>query len=182
MLFNHLDSSVTATFMLINIHISLRFFFHSKYSNCIQFIKLQPGYYDMNYQTPTSLGAAGVRDANIGSVAYSTMSDGRFARTDNNSSPVSNVRGDQLTHVQRDVIIIENKTNHQCSSVPGSKYNVATDWFWWPNVESSIRVFLWGQHDAWQLPIRHAGIVSGKMSKRSQCIQSNPEHRHLQML
>ncbi|XP_055921491.1 protein lingerer isoform X9 [Eupeodes corollae] len=47
------------------------------------------GYYDLNY-TPTSLGAAGVRD-NLGSVAYSTMTDGRFARTDNNSSPVSNV-------------------------------------------------------------------------------------------
>lgn len=51
----------------------------------------QPGYYDLNYQTPTSLGAAGVRDASLGSVAYSTMSDGRFTRTDNNSSPVSNV-------------------------------------------------------------------------------------------
>ncbi|XP_061504055.1 protein lingerer isoform X4 [Anopheles gambiae] len=50
-----------------------------------------PGFYDINYQTPTSLGAAGVRDANLGSVAYSTMSDGRFTRTDNNSSPVSNV-------------------------------------------------------------------------------------------
>uniref|UniRef100_A0A182PNX0 Protein lingerer n=1 Tax=Anopheles epiroticus TaxID=199890 RepID=A0A182PNX0_9DIPT len=50
-----------------------------------------PGFYDINYQTPTSLGAAGVRDANIGSVAYSAMSDGRFTRTDNNSSPVSNV-------------------------------------------------------------------------------------------
>lgn len=51
---------------------------------------MQTGYYDMNYQTPTSLGAAG-REANIGSVAaYSTMSDGRFTRTDN-SSPVSNV-------------------------------------------------------------------------------------------
>ncbi|XP_058457627.1 protein lingerer isoform X2 [Malaya genurostris] len=50
-----------------------------------------PGYYDVNYQTPTSLGAGGVRDANLGSVAYSTMSDGRFTRTDNNSSPVSNV-------------------------------------------------------------------------------------------
>lgn len=49
------------------------------------------GYYDINYQTPTSLGASGVRDGNLGSVAYSTMSDGRFARTDNNSSPVSNV-------------------------------------------------------------------------------------------
>ncbi|XP_037046077.1 protein lingerer isoform X31 [Bradysia coprophila] len=51
-----------------------------------------PGYYDMNYQPPTSLGAAGVRDGNIGSVAaYSTISDARFTRTDNNSSPVSNV-------------------------------------------------------------------------------------------
>lgn len=56
----------------------------------LQIIK-QPGYYDLNYQTPTSLGASGVRDGNLGSVAYSTMSDGRFARTDNNSSPVSNV-------------------------------------------------------------------------------------------
>ncbi|XP_037940885.1 protein lingerer-like isoform X4 [Teleopsis dalmanni] len=45
------------------------------------------GFYDLNY-TPTSLGAG--RD-NLGSVAYSTMTDGRFARTDNNSSPVSNV-------------------------------------------------------------------------------------------
>ncbi|XP_055921487.1 protein lingerer isoform X6 [Eupeodes corollae] len=53
-----------------------------------QNIQMQ-GYYDLNY-TPTSLGAAGVRD-NLGSVAYSTMTDGRFARTDNNSSPVSNV-------------------------------------------------------------------------------------------
>lgn len=48
----------------------------------------QTGYYDMNYQTQSSLGAAGVRSDG----AYSTMtSDGRFARTDNNSSPVSNV-------------------------------------------------------------------------------------------
>lgn len=48
----------------------------------------QTGYYDMNYQTQSSLGAAGVR----GDGTYSTMtSDGRFARTDNNSSPVSNV-------------------------------------------------------------------------------------------
>lgn len=55
-------------------------------------VSKQPaGYYDINYQTPTSLGASGVRDGNLGSVAYSTMSDGRFARTDNNSSPVSNV-------------------------------------------------------------------------------------------
>ena len=48
---------------------------------------MQQGYYDLNY-TNTSLGAG--RD-NLGSVAYSAMTDGRFARTDNNSSPVSNV-------------------------------------------------------------------------------------------
>lgn len=59
--------------------------------NCKSISNSQPGYYDMNYQTPTSLGASGVRDGNLGSVAYSTMTDGRFARTDNNSSPVSNV-------------------------------------------------------------------------------------------
>lgn len=47
-----------------------------------------PGYYDLNYQTPTSL-ATGVREGNLGSVAYSSMSDARFARNDNNSSPVS---------------------------------------------------------------------------------------------
>ncbi|KAJ6643228.1 Protein lingerer, partial [Pseudolycoriella hygida] len=55
-----------------------------------------PGYYDMNYQTPTSLGAAGVRDGNIGSVAaYSTISDARFTRTDNNSSPVPSTMSQQ---------------------------------------------------------------------------------------
>ncbi|XP_017072895.1 protein lingerer isoform X10 [Drosophila eugracilis] len=46
------------------------------------------GYYDLNYP-PASLGTAG-RD-NLGSVTYSAMNDGRFARTDNNSSPVGNV-------------------------------------------------------------------------------------------
>uniref|UniRef100_A0AAG5D1H4 Protein lingerer n=1 Tax=Anopheles atroparvus TaxID=41427 RepID=A0AAG5D1H4_ANOAO len=51
-----------------------------------------PNFYDLSYQTPTSLGAAGVRDGNLGSVPYSTMSDGRFTRTDNNSSPVSSVQ------------------------------------------------------------------------------------------
>ncbi|KAH8365291.1 hypothetical protein KR084_007991 [Drosophila pseudotakahashii] len=45
------------------------------------------GYYDLNYP-PASLGAG--RD-NLGSVTYSAMNDGRFARTDNNSSPVGNV-------------------------------------------------------------------------------------------
>lgn len=51
-----------------------------------------PGYYE--YQPPTSLGAGvrgvdGTAASNLGSVAYPTMAaDGRFARTDNNSSPV----------------------------------------------------------------------------------------------
>lgn len=67
---------------------------HSVLFRLIKLISLiyfnQPGYYDINY-TPTSLGASGVRDGNLGSVAYSTISDGRYARTDNNSSPVSNV-------------------------------------------------------------------------------------------
>ncbi|CRK96289.1 CLUMA_CG009710, isoform B [Clunio marinus] len=49
------------------------------------------GYYE--YQTPTSLGAGvrsdGTAASNLASVAYPTMAaDGRFARTDNNSSPV----------------------------------------------------------------------------------------------
>ncbi|KAL5288253.1 UBAP2 family protein [Megaselia abdita] len=56
----------------------------------LQSFSPQTQYFDVNY-TPTSLGAAGVRDGNLGSVAYSPMTDGRFARTDNNSSPVSNV-------------------------------------------------------------------------------------------
>ncbi|XP_059614646.1 protein lingerer isoform X2 [Phlebotomus argentipes] len=56
---------------------------------------VQPEYYNLNYQTPTSLGT-GVRDANLGSVAaYSTMSDGRFTRTDNNSSPVPSTMSQQ---------------------------------------------------------------------------------------
>ena len=50
-----------------------------------------PGYNDIYYQTPTSIGAVAGREANLSSVPYSTMSDGRFTRTDNNSSPVSNV-------------------------------------------------------------------------------------------
>uniref|UniRef100_A0A2M4B959 Protein lingerer n=1 Tax=Anopheles marajoara TaxID=58244 RepID=A0A2M4B959_9DIPT len=51
-----------------------------------------PGFYDINYQQPpTSLGAAGVREANLGSVTYSAINDSRFGRNDNNSSPVSNV-------------------------------------------------------------------------------------------
>ncbi|XP_016970183.2 protein lingerer isoform X1 [Drosophila rhopaloa] len=45
------------------------------------------GYYDLNYP-PASLGAG---RENLGSVTYSAMNDGRFARTDNNSSPVGNV-------------------------------------------------------------------------------------------
>jgi len=55
-------------------------------SSC-EYSRLQQGYYDLNYP-PASLGAG--RD-NLGSVTYSAMNDGRFARTDNNSSPVGNV-------------------------------------------------------------------------------------------
>lgn len=44
------------------------------------------GYFDMSFQQqPTSLGTG--RDGGLGNVAYS-MSDGRFARADNNASPV----------------------------------------------------------------------------------------------
>lgn len=59
-----------------------------------QRVSHMPGYYENFIQAPTSLtgaGAAGVRDANLSSLTYSPMSDARFARTDNNSSPVSNV-------------------------------------------------------------------------------------------
>lgn len=72
--------------MILFLQFLIQFYFKLFYYSL-----LKPGYYDINYPTPTSLGAAGVRDGNLGSVAYSTMSDGRFARTDNNSSPVSNV-------------------------------------------------------------------------------------------
>ncbi|XP_056647159.1 protein lingerer isoform X2 [Diorhabda sublineata] len=53
-------------------------------------------YYDMSYQTPTTLAA--VRDAaTLGNVGYSLSSDGRFARTDNNASPVPTTLSQQTS-------------------------------------------------------------------------------------
>ncbi|KAK9875299.1 hypothetical protein WA026_007697 [Henosepilachna vigintioctopunctata] len=52
-------------------------------------------FYDMSYQTPTTLAA--VRDAALGNVGYSISSDGRFARGDNNASPVPSTLGQQTS-------------------------------------------------------------------------------------
>ncbi|KAJ8946416.1 hypothetical protein NQ314_008898 [Rhamnusium bicolor] len=51
-------------------------------------------YYDMSYQTPTTLAA--VRDATLGNVGYS-ISDGRFTRGDNNASPVPSTLSQQTS-------------------------------------------------------------------------------------
>ncbi|XP_071442037.1 protein lingerer isoform X2 [Hetaerina americana] len=50
------------------------------------------GYYDLGYQAPTSLATG--REGGLASVAYS-VSDGRYARTDNNSSPVPSTLSQQ---------------------------------------------------------------------------------------
>ncbi|CAH0550562.1 unnamed protein product [Brassicogethes aeneus] len=53
-------------------------------------------YYDMSYQTPTTLAA--VRDASgLGNVGYSMSSDGRFARGGDNASPVPSTLSQQQT-------------------------------------------------------------------------------------
>ena len=52
------------------------------------------GYYDMSYQTPTTL--ATVRDGTLANVAYS-ISDGRFTRGDNNTSPVPSTLSQQTS-------------------------------------------------------------------------------------
>ncbi|KAB0803651.1 hypothetical protein PPYR_00621 [Photinus pyralis] len=52
------------------------------------------GYYDMSYQTPTTLTA--VRDGTLANVAYS-ISDGRFTRGDNNTSPVPSTLSQQTS-------------------------------------------------------------------------------------
>jgi hypothetical protein len=51
-------------------------------------------YYDMSYQTPTTLAA--VRDGTLGNVGYS-ISDGRFTRGDNNASPVPSTLSQQTS-------------------------------------------------------------------------------------
>ncbi|XP_071442069.1 protein lingerer isoform X6 [Hetaerina americana] len=53
---------------------------------------MQAGYYDLGYQAPTSLATG--REGGLASVAYS-VSDGRYARTDNNSSPVPSTLSQQ---------------------------------------------------------------------------------------
>ncbi|KAF5282550.1 hypothetical protein FQA39_LY04957 [Lamprigera yunnana] len=52
------------------------------------------GYYDMGYPTPTTLAA--VRDGTLANVAYS-ISDGRFTRGDNNTSPVPSTLSQQTS-------------------------------------------------------------------------------------
>lgn len=53
-------------------------------------------YYDMSYQTPTTLAA--VRDTTgLGNVGYSISSDGRYARSDNNASPVPSTLSQQTS-------------------------------------------------------------------------------------
>lgn len=52
-------------------------------------------YYDMSYQTPTTLAA--VRDGTLSNVGYSTISDGRFTRGDNNASPVPSTLSQQTS-------------------------------------------------------------------------------------
>lgn len=44
---------------------------------------LAAGYYDMGYQSPTSLG--GGRDGTLASLAYATGTDAKFSRNENNS-------------------------------------------------------------------------------------------------
>lgn len=51
------------------------------------------GYYDMSYQTPTTLTA--VRDGTLANVAYSLSSDSRYTRGDNNTSPVPSTLSQQ---------------------------------------------------------------------------------------
>uniref|UniRef100_A0A6P7FAI0 Protein lingerer isoform X2 n=1 Tax=Diabrotica virgifera virgifera TaxID=50390 RepID=A0A6P7FAI0_DIAVI len=62
---------------------------------CIYPTQTTTPYYDMSYQTPTTMPA--VRDAAaLGNVGYS-LSDGRFARTDNNASPVPTTLSQQTS-------------------------------------------------------------------------------------
>lgn len=90
-------SNVVQNIPLVSSYIQPAFYQQQPYLHFEDMQLVQPrmtpmtGYYE--YQPPTSLGA-GVRNdgtaaSNLASVAYPTMAaDGRFARTDNNSSPV----------------------------------------------------------------------------------------------
>lgn len=92
-------SNVVQNIPLVGSYIQPAFYQQQPYLHFEDMQLVQPrmtpmtGYYE--YQPPTSLGA-GVRNdgtaaSNLASVAYPTMAnvaDSRFARTDNNSSPV----------------------------------------------------------------------------------------------
>ena len=90
-------SNVVQNIPLVGSYIQPAFYQQQPYLHFEDMQLVQPrmtpmtGYYE--YQPPTSLGA-GVRNdgtaaSNLASVAYPTMAaDGRFTRTDNNSSPV----------------------------------------------------------------------------------------------
>jgi hypothetical protein len=90
-------SNVVQNIPLVSSYIQPAFYQQQPYLHFEDMQLVQPrmtpmtGYYE--YQPPTSLGAAvrsdGTAASNLASVAYPTMAaDGRFARTDNNSSPV----------------------------------------------------------------------------------------------
>jgi hypothetical protein len=94
---NGASGNVVQNIPLVSSYIQPAFYQQQPYLHFEDMQLVQPrmtpmtGYYE--YQPPTSLGA-GVRNdgtaaSNLASVAYPTMAaDGRFARTDNNSSPV----------------------------------------------------------------------------------------------
>lgn len=90
-------SNVVQNIPLVSSYIQPAFYQQQPYLHFEDMQLVQPrmtpmtGYYE--YQPPTSLGAGvrsdGTAASNLASVAYPTMAaDGRFARTDNNSSPV----------------------------------------------------------------------------------------------
>lgn len=90
-------SNVVQNIPLVSSYIQPAFYQQQPYLHFEDMQVVQPrmtpmtGYYE--YQPPTSLGAGvrsdGTAASNLASVAYPTMAaDGRFARTDNNSSPV----------------------------------------------------------------------------------------------
>lgn len=90
-------SNVVQNIPLVSSYIQPAFYQQQPYLHFEDMQLVQPrmtpmtGYYE--YQPPTSLGAGvrsdGTAASNLASVAYPTMAtDGRFARNDNNSSPV----------------------------------------------------------------------------------------------
>ena len=90
-------SNVVQNIPLVSSYIQPAFYQQQPYLHFEDMQLVQPrmtpmtGYYE--YQPPTSLGAGvrsdGTAASNLASVAYPTMAaDGRFTRTDNNSSPV----------------------------------------------------------------------------------------------